>query len=140
MKQKVSLTESEFRALIEEQISEALQDEGLWGGIKGMLGKGAKAAGNAVGNAAKNVGNAVSGAAKTVGNNVQKNFNAAKDAYQQGSMEQDKKNAFDKCVKYYQKNQALFAKVNKMKGQIKQMANKYGFTIQDVQNAVKGVN
>lgn len=105
MKQKINLTESEFRNLVSQRIQEALQDEGVWGGLKNMFNKG---------------------------------MSAAKDAYQQGSQEQDKKNAFDKCVKYYQKNRDLFAKVNKMKGQIKQMANKYGFSVQDVAKAANG--
>lgn len=34
MKQTVRLTESEFRAMIQETINEALQDEGLWNKLK----------------------------------------------------------------------------------------------------------
>lgn len=134
MKQKINLTESEFRNLISEQIQEALQDEALWGGIKNMFGKGASAAGKAISKGAQSVGNM----ATQAGEKLSQGYNAAKDAYKEGSMEQDKQDAFKKCVKYYQKNRELFAKVNKMKGRIKQMANKYGFTVQEVQNAANG--
>ena len=145
MKQKINLTESEFRNLISEQIQEALQDEALWGGIKNMFGKGASAAGKAISKGASAAGKAISKGAQSVGNmanqageKLSQGYNAAKDAYKEGSMEQDKQDAFKKCVKYYQKNRELFAKVNKMKGRIKQMANKYGFTVQEVQSAANG--
>ena len=120
MKQTVRLTESEFRSMVQEVINEALQDEGLWGGI-GALGSklGNKASrvaqntGNAIGNAwdktKERVGNVKQGyqnAKQTVGNaynkavdNVKQGYESAKKTYQAGSANQDAQKAIQNAVR-----------------------------------------
>ena len=128
MKQTVRLTESEFRAMVQETINEALQDEGLWGGISALGSKfGNKASrvaqntGNAIGNAwdktKERVGNAYNNAVdnvkqgyqnakQTVGNaynkaadNVKQGYESAKKTYQAGSANQDAQKAIQNAVR-----------------------------------------
>ena len=71
MKQTVRLTESEFRAMVQETINEALQDEGLWSNFKA----GAK---NAFGGDVSRMGQAARGAANSIKRGVQKRADAWK--------------------------------------------------------------
>lgn len=106
MKQTVRLTESELRAMIQETINEALQDEGLWGGI-GALGSklGNKASrvaqntGNAIGNAWDKTKERVGNAYNNAVDNVKQGYESAKKTYQAGSANQDAQKAIQNAVR-----------------------------------------
>lgn len=106
MKQTVRLTESEFRSMVQEVINEALQDEGLWGGISALGSK----FGNKASRVAQNTGNAIGNAwdktKQTVGNaynnavdNVKQGYQNAKKTYQAGSANQDAQKAIQNAVR-----------------------------------------
>ena len=106
MKQTVRLTESEFRAMVQDVINEALQDEGLWGGISALGSK----FGNKASRVAQNTGNAIGNAwdktKQTVGNaynkaadNVKQGYESAKKTYQAGSANQDAQKAIQNAVR-----------------------------------------
>ena len=106
MKQTVRLTESEFRAMIQETINEALQDEGLWGGISTLGSKFANKASRTAQNTGNAIGNAWNKAKQTVGNaynkaadNVKQGYQSAKKTYQAGSANQDAQNAIQNAVR-----------------------------------------
>ena len=106
MKQTVRLTESEFRAMVQDVINEALQDEGLWGGI-GALGSklGNKASrvaqntGNAIGNAWDKTKERVGNAYNNAVDNVKQGYESAKKTYQAGSANQDAQKAIQNAVR-----------------------------------------
>ena len=106
MKQTVRLTESELRAMIQETINEAMEDEGLWGGISALGSK----FGNKASRVAQNTGNAIGNAwdktKQTVGNaynnavdNVKQGYQNAKKTYQAGSANQDAQKAIQNAVR-----------------------------------------
>ena len=106
MKQTVRLTESELRAMIQETINEAMEDEGLWGGISTLGSK----FGNKASRVAQNTGNAIGNAwdktKQTVGNaynnavdNVKQGYQNAKKTYQAGSANQDAQKAIQNAVR-----------------------------------------
>lgn len=105
MKQTVRLTESELRAMIQETINEAMEDEGLWGGISTLGSKfGNKAsrvaqnAGNAMGNAWNKAKQTVGNAYNKAANNVKQGYESAKKTYQVGSANQDAQKAIQNAV------------------------------------------
>ena len=106
MKQTVRLTESELRAMIQETINEAMEDEGLWGGISTLGSKfGNKAsrvaqnAGNAMGNAWNKAKQTVGNAYNKAANNVKQGYESAKKTYQAGSANQDAQKAIQNAVR-----------------------------------------
>lgn len=105
MKKTVRLTESEFRAMVQETINEALQDEGLWGGISTLgskvgnkLSRATENAGNAVGNAWNKAKQTVGNAYNQAANNVKQGYENAKKTYQAGSANQDAQKAIQNAV------------------------------------------
>lgn len=105
MRKTVRLTESEFRAMVEETINEALQDEGLWGGISTLGSKFGNKASSVVQNAGNAMGNAWNKTKETVGNaynkaanNVKQGYQSAKKTYQAGSANQDAQKAIQNAV------------------------------------------
>lgn len=106
MKQTVRLTESEFRAMVQETINEALQDEGFLGGISALGSKFGNKASKAVHNTGNTIGNAWDKAKQTVGNaynkaadNVKQGYQNAKKTYQAGSANQDAQKAIQNAVR-----------------------------------------
>lgn len=105
MKKTVRLTESEFRAMVEETINEALQDEGLWGGISTLGSKfgnktsrASQNVGNAMGNAWNKAKQKVGNAYNKAANNVKQGYQSAKKTYQAGSANQDAQKAIQNAV------------------------------------------
>ena len=89
MKQTVRLTESEFRAMVQETINEALQDEGLWsnfkagaknafGGDVSRMGQAARGAANSIKRGVQNMGKKIQQTANNVQQGVQKRADAWK--------------------------------------------------------------
>lgn len=106
MKQTVRLTEAEFRAMVQETINEALQDEGFLGGISALGSKFGNKASKAVHNTGNTIGNAWDKAKQTVGNaynkaadNVKQGYQNAKKTYQAGSANQDAQKAIQNAVR-----------------------------------------
>ena len=105
MKQTVRLTESELRAMIQETINEAMEDEGVWGGISTLGSKFGNKASRVAQNAGNTMGNAWNKAKQTVGNaynkaanNVKQGYESAKKTYQVGSANQDAQKAIQNAV------------------------------------------
>ncbi len=106
MKQTVRLTESELRAMIQETINEALEDEGVWGGI-GAVGsklvnqatKTAHNVGNVIGNVWDKTKERVGNAYNNTVDNVKQGYENAKKTYQAGSANQDAQKAIQNAVR-----------------------------------------
>ena len=105
MKQTVRLTESELRAMIQETINEALQDEGAWGGISTLGSKVVNKASRVAHNVGNVIGNAWDKTKERVGNaynntvdNVKQGYENAKKTYQVGSANQDAQKAIQNAV------------------------------------------
>lgn len=105
MKQTIRLTESELRAMIQETINEALQDEGAWGGISTLGSKVVNKASRVAHNVGNVIGNAWDKTKERVGNaynntvdNVKQGYESAKKTYQVGSANQDAQKAIQNAV------------------------------------------
>ena len=92
MKQTIKLTESEFRAMVQETVNKALQDEGFWSNIKAgaknafggdasRMGQAARGAASSIKRGVQNMGNKI----QQTANNVQKGVQKRADAWKAGA-------------------------------------------------------
>ena len=92
MRKTIRLTESEFRAMVEETITEALEDGGLWDNIKAgaksafgsdvsRIGQAARGATNSIKRGVQNMGSKI----QQTANNVQQGIQKRADAWKAGA-------------------------------------------------------
>lgn len=112
MKKTVRLTESEFRAMVEETVNEALQDEGLWsnlkagaknafGGDASRMGQAARGAANSIKRGVQNIGNKL----QQTANNVQQGVQKRADAWKAGAQANANNEKLNDVVKKLQELQ-----------------------------------
>lgn len=103
MNKPMQLTEKDLHFLVENAVQAYLtengMDEGFWGGMKNLAQKGGQAVGNGLNKMGSTIGNQMQNAKQAIGNQMQKVgdaatnvYNNAKQAYQQGSAQQDLQN------------------------------------------------